>query len=318
MKQTFSQKVKNEILTQAKNISPCCALACLSAIIRGGGSLSITSSGLGFALSSSNLDMLKFVNLQLLRLYKVESDIVAEKNNSVFSMEVACSQLLFDGGILYVDEQGLTQISDKISPQVVEKDCCKKAYVKGLFLVSGSAVVPDNRSASTTSAGYHLEFGLSNIDIANSFNDLLSSCNFNFKVAERNSGAIVYVKDNDAVGDMLVFLGANGSKFAFEDIVIERQLRNNANRQTNCISANIDKTVDASEKQISAITSLIEHGQLGLLDEKLRIVADKRMENPEASLDELARQLNISKSGFNHRMRKLMELASVYKDLENE
>ncbi|HPG91901.1 MAG TPA: DNA-binding protein WhiA [Clostridia bacterium] len=309
---TFSQKVKNEILNTEKAVAPCCQLAYLSAIIRGAGSLAISSEGTGFEIVTGNLELLKFVNSITKRLYGKQNDIIADvgKGKQMFSLDCYDSSLMFDTGILFVDENALTQINSNIDKYLLAENCCKKSYIKGMFLACGSLTVPEIKSyKQETNASYHMEFQISDTNIAIQFAKLLNETGFAFKLTERSKNSVVYIKDKDSISDMLVYFGANACKFALEDVLIARSIRNDANRQTNCISANIDKTLEASERQIAAITKLIESGKLNLVDEKLRQTADMRMEHIDASMDELAILLGVTKSGVNHRIRKLIELA---------
>lgn len=311
---TFAQKVKNEILNSEKAVAPCCQLAYLSAIIRGAGSLAISSLGTGFEIVTGNLELLKFVNSITKRLYGKQSDIIADggKGKQMFSLDCYDSSLMFDTGILYVDENGLTQINSNIDKYLLAESCCKKSYVKGMFLACGSLTVPELKNyKEEVSASYHMEFQISDLSVARQFAKLLNDDGFGFKLTERSKNSVVYIKDKESIADMLVYFGANACKFALEDVLIARSIRNDANRQTNCISANIDKTIEASERQIAAITKLIESGKLNLVDEKLRQTADMRMEHVDATMDELASLLGITKSGVNHRIRKLIELADT-------
>jgi hypothetical protein len=181
-----------------------------------------------------------------------------------------------------------------------------------MFLACGSLTVPELKNyKEEVSASYHMEFQISDLNVARQFAKLLNDDGFGFKLTERSKNSVVYIKDKESIADMLVYFGANACKFALEDVLIARSIRNDANRQTNCISANIDKTIEASERQIAAITKLIESGKLNLVDEKLRQTADMRMEHVDATMDELASLLGITKSGVNHRIRKLIELADT-------
>ncbi len=314
---TFSQKVKNEILANER-INPCCYYAYLSAIIRGNGSLSITNLGLGFALTSTNLDLLKYVAILIKNLYNVDADIVYNNKGKkpLYTMDVTNKQVLFDCGIL-TENNGLIEIVDGIDPKLITNDCCKRSYVKGLFLACGSVIAPDISDISDDTASntkYHLEFQLNSNVVAGQLVDMLAEYEFYLKITEHHGGSAVYLKDAEAIADMLVFLGANKAKLWLENIIITRNVRNVANRQSNCINANIDRAILASEKQINAITKIIEHGKMGLLDVKLQESANARMDNPDANLDELATMLNITKSGINHRLRKLVEIANDIED----
>lgn len=306
-KLTFSQEVKNEIIENSSRLLPCCMLAGLSAAVFES-EISITSSGVGFCLNSSNSNFVKFVANICNKLYGISSDILAENTNgrTNYSLTVNHQQLLFDCGVLYRDDEGYTQISSAVGKYLLEQECCKKSYVVSAFLSDGNVVVPKGEGSTT---GYKLEFSLPNKSQADLLIELLSHFGFAFKCLERKSSFSVYIQESDTVCDMLVFLGATNSMLSLESVKAELSMRNQANRQANCVMANIDKSVAASQSQIAAIKLLIEKGKMTFLDEKLQEIADMRMENPDASLSEIADMLRISKSGANHRMRKILELA---------
>lgn len=308
---TFSQKVKNEILSAEKTTAACCQRAYLSAVVRGAGSLAIGSQGLGFEIVSGNIELLKFVNQIVRRLVDKQPDITAENalGKTLYSTECYDTSLMYDIGIV-CEEGGLVSISGSIEKFAADA-CCRKCFIKGMFLACGSITVS---GIGGTGANYHMEFQLSDEDIAEQFAGLLAGEGFPFKTAKRGSKSMVYLKDKDIISDMVVYLGASASRLEMENILMLREIRNNANRQSNCTTANIDRHLDASEKQIRAITKLIERGLLGQLDKKLKEAADLRMENPEIPMEQLADLMGISKSGANHRMRRLIELAGDTED----
>ena len=134
---------------------------------------------------------------------------------------------------------------------------------------------------------------------------------FRFKIAERKNVWAVYIKDSASICDMLAYLGADKAVLTLNNLLIEREIRNNANRQKNCITANIDKSVDASEKHIAAINKIrAREGMFDRLAPHLKEIAAARVENPFSTLDELADKLGLTKSCVNHRLRKITEIAS--------
>ena len=130
-----------------------------------------------------------------------------------------------------------------------------------------------------------------------------------FRFAMRKNIAILYVKDSESIADFLVYVNAMSAKLKLENVIIGRSLRNTANRQRNCIAANIDKSVNAGERQLAAIATIRKRGLFEGLTPQLKEIVIAREENPEATLDELAAKLGISKSGANHRLAKLVTIA---------
>ncbi|MDE7453051.1 MAG: DNA-binding protein WhiA, partial [Clostridia bacterium] len=208
------------------------------------------------------------------------------------------------------DERFLTfGISDK----VIANDCCKAAYVKGAFLGGGSCTLPEESVLSRT--GYHLEIVFSNKIAANDFCELLCSFEILAKLVARKDSAVVYVKSKEVISDILHVLSAYSCLEKLNKLVELKDKTNNANRVNNCSVSNIDKTVTASVNQVRAIE--IISGTVGLqsLDKMLFDVAEARLADKNASMQELACRLSISKSCINHRMRKILDLAkSLDKD----
>ena len=185
----------------------------------------------------------------------------------------------------------------------LEEDHCRTAFLRGAFLAGGSVTDPMK--------GYHLELATSHYRVGRELPALLREEGFEPKVAVRKGNQVVYFKHSDHIEDFLTFLGAPVSAMGVMAARIERDLRGSVNRQVNCDSANLDKTVAAAREQLSAIERLREAGRLDALPDKLQEAARLRLENPELNLSQLAAMCDpaVSKSAFNHRMRKLTELA---------
>lgn len=179
----------------------------------------------------------------------------------------------------------------------------KKSYLKGAFLAVGS--INDPKKA------YHFELSMGNLDEANRMQEILLSMGIKAKIIERESYSVIYIKDGEVISDILTFLGAISETLYFEDQMVVKSARNNINRKVNCETANLSKTISAGVKQIAAIEKLKETGKLELLEEGLYEVAILRLANPDATLKELAMLYGegISRSGINHRLQKLIELA---------
>ncbi len=186
---------------------------------------------------------------------------------------------------------------------MLEEDCCRNAFLRGAFLAGGSATDPAKR--------YHLELVTSHRTVSREVDALLLDLGFRAKTVERNGSSILYFKQSEVIEDFLTFLGAPVCAMGVMEAKMEKELINGVNRRVNCETANLSKVVDAAGGQIAAIRALESRGILSELPEKLQLTAKMRLENPEATLAELAEmcQPPVSKSAVNHRMRKLMELA---------
>ena len=182
-----------------------------------------------------------------------------------------------------------------------------RAYLRGVFLVSGSVNDPKT-------SRYHLEFVLDTKEYADFINKLLNSYDLNSKVIKREKNYTVYIKEAERISDFLRVIKAFSAVMYFEDIRIYRDHKNMTNRLNNCEQANTDKIFMTANKQIKDIKRLYELDVVDMLDEKLREVIEYRMKYKESSLSELAAIISletgieISKSGLNHRFRKIKEI----------
>lgn len=192
--------------------------------------------------------------------------------------------------------QSLKQIKE-------QEEMAIKALTRGIFLGSGSVNNPENK--------YHLEMILSNKRNAQIIKGLLEKMQIHLKELERKNGYSLYIKEGEEISKFLAFIGANSSVIKFEEIRVIRDIKNNVNRKVNCETANLNKTINASVRQIEAIKKLRATGKFKNLSENLKEIAKLRLENPDASLVELGQMLEnpIGKSGVNHRLNQLIELA---------
>lgn len=197
-----------------------------------------------------------------------------------------------------------TSVSLHVNLALLEKECCQRAFLRGAFLAGGSVTDPGKR--------YHLELSTTHLSVSRETGTLLMEMNLAAKETERKGSAILYYKQSDSIEDFLTTIGAPVSAMAIMSAKIEKDWRNDANRKTNCDSANVEKAVAAAQEQLGAIRLLRERGKLENLPEKLQETAQLRCNHPETTLSELAElhEPPISKSAVNHRMRKLMQMAS--------
>ena len=191
----------------------------------------------------------------------------------------------------------------RVNLPVVEEDCCKSAFLRGAFLAGGSVTDPGK--------GYHLEFATTHHGVAWQTYALVEDVmGFYPKSAERGGGQVLYLKQSDLISDCLTHLGAPVAAMGILEAKLEKELNNKVNRRCNCDDANTSKVVEAAQEQLSAIRILQERGQLESLPQKLLSAAKARMDNPEASLTELAAMMEppITKPAMNHRLKKLVSL----------
>lgn len=202
----------------------------------------------------------------------------------------------------YIDIASLYNINE-------DKEKNLKAIVRGAFLGSGSLNNPESK--------YHLEIILNSKENVKYIIDIIKKFNINGKILERKQGYSLYIKDGEEISKFLAFIGAGKAVLKFEEIRVVRETRNNVNRIVNCETANLNKIIDASMKQIQAIKTIKQKNTFEKMPENLQEIAELRLANPDISLTELGKMLKqpIGKSGVNHRLKKILEIAE---ELENK
>lgn len=206
-------------------------------------------------------------------------------------------------------EDGLEFRNNKIDKIVEDND--RLSYLQGVFLGKGRVFLPVNDNNYKKLISYQLEMVLASRKQLEFIKEISNKLELDIKDSERRDNYILYIKDSEKISDFLALMGASEAVLELQSLIIERDVRNNANRAVNCNVANISKAIDAAEKQIEAIRIIEKRQGLSVLDDKLQELARVRLENPEATLTDLAEMLEdrVTKSGINHRMRKLMQIA---------
>lgn len=288
---SFSSDVKEE-LEKVIPGSRHCQLAELAGLIHFGGRLEAgegTGGEVGIFFENP------FASRKYFTLFK-KTFIINE--NAVKVLQAV--KILDEGGKLH----GLTE---KTNPLLLRNSCCRRAFLRGVFLSVGSMSDPQK--------GYHLEFVCENEDQAMQIRQTIYSFEIDAKIVRRKKYYVVYLKEGAGIVDLLNVMGAHQSLMLLENLRVEKEVRNSINRQVNCEAANITKTVHAASKQIEDILLLQKSYGLSNLPENLRQMAEVRLKYPESSLQELGKYLNppVGKSGVNHRLRKLSEMAEKVK-----
>ncbi len=195
-------------------------------------------------------------------------------------------------------------LSLHVNLSVLEEDCCKLAFLKGVFLAGGSVTDP--------AKGYHLEIATAHQAVARETYTLMEeTLGFYPKLASRGGSQVLYLKQSDLISDCLTFLGAPVSAMGIMEAKLEKELKNKVNRRCNCDEANTSKVVDAAQEQINAIRLIRERNLMDRLPAKLQQAAFAREQNPVSSLTELAAMMDppITKPAMNHRLKKLIMFA---------
>lgn len=271
---SFSSQVKTELYEHISS-SRHCRLAELGALVT-------LQSGDGDKVKSNDKENKKKID-KLARLLNI--DIRSEETAKALKLVSA-------GGSIYADHM------------LVERSCCKQAFMRGAFLACGSLTDPNK--------GYHLELVCENEQGAELIMYIMGELQLSPKRVTRKKYEVVYLKDGSMIVDFLNIIGAHNALMDMENVRILKDMRNSVNRRVNCETANINKTVSAAVKQIEDIRYIEEKKGLKYLPEGLRKVAELRVDEPEMSLREIGEMLNppVGKSGVNHRLRKISEIAN--------
>lgn len=303
-------KVKEELVRVIPD-KTCGIKAELSAILHCSGSIVLLGNmNIGFNINTESAAIARLLYVFFKEQYGIKAEIVVTKNhhlkkNNVYTLSLGDDKkgILSDLGIINMDSEGNANISYSIDKNIVHKNCCKKAYIRGAFLGCGSLTDPEKN--------YHMEFVTDNLSYAMSLKRLLNHFSLGAKLIERKKHYVVYLKEGDKISDALKLIGAFQSLLSLENIRAFKEMRNNINRLVNCETANLDKTVNAAVRQIENINYIKENIGLEHLPEGLREVARLRLEYENASLKELGEMLTpkMGKSGINHRLRKLDKIA---------
>ena len=287
---SFATEVKNELARLSYEDS-CCRTAELAALLRMGSTLTFglrRTFGLNFttenaAVARKALQLLKAEGGGIKTEITVSRSKRLKKNNS-YTVQVppapAVAALLEHLGFL--QDESLNMETDSA---ILKKNCCRVAYLRGAFLGGGSVNRPE--------ASYHLELVTGNFSFAQMLYQILRRMDFPVGITDRKDSYIVYLKEGDAVIDFLAMLEAEQAVEAFEVARNVKEVREQVNRLVNCETANLQKAVDAAGRQLAEIKILAAAG-LEKLPPKLRAAAEARLENPEASLAELADMLGIT------------------------
>jgi len=205
-----------------------------------------------------------------------------------------------------------SKVNRHISPLIVQTTCCKRAYIRGAFLASGSISDPEKT--------YHLEFVSQEEKHTVELMRLVNTFEMDAKIVLRKKYYVLYLKEGNQIVDLLNIMEAHVALMELENLRILKEMRNNVNRIVNCETANINKTVSAAVKQLQDISYIDQTIGLGTLPENLESIARLRIEHSDASLTELGQLLDptVGKSGVNHRLRKISQIAEKLKSTREE
>ncbi|MBU9712116.1 DNA-binding protein WhiA [Evansella tamaricis] len=304
---SFASTTKKE-LTQLE-VGECCSRAELAALIRMNGSISIRNMQITLDIQTENAAIARRIYTLIKKLFEVHVELLVRKKMRLKKNNVYVARIVKDARSMLEDLRIVDPVfsfTREISEELINNECCKRAYLRGAFLAGGSVSHPETSS-------YHLEIFSFYEEHNRSLCELMNHFGLNAKMLERKKGFILYLKEGEKISELLNIIGAHQALLRFEDVRIMKDMRNSVNRLVNCETANLNKTVSAAMRQMENIRFIKEEVGLDVLPDRLREVAELRIEHQDVSLKELGEMVpsgKVSKSGINHRLRKIDEFAN--------
>lgn len=306
---SFSLEIKEELETRIDTAKHC-QIAEFAAIMAFCGKVRRRTGGLmGLELTTENeVVRRKVVELAIKAFSALEESFEVEyegKNNRIINIFINDEKLIAKilMAIKWCDDNFTVVEPVFVNHRIIQKECCKRAFIRGAFLAAGSISDP-NKS-------YHYEIVCEYEEDAVQMQELLKFFNLDAKIIQRKRNYVTYIKEGNNITDVLNIMGAFVSQMKLYNVMILKGMRNDVNRKVNCETANLNKTIEAAVKQIRDIEYVRDTVGLESLSDGLREVAEIRLKNPDMKLKDIGELLNppVGKSGVNHRLRKISELA---------
>lgn len=314
---SFSNDLKNEG-ARVNLVSSKLVLAELSAFVRTCSELKIKNGKLSLEFITENASIARRIFTFLksytnsIEAYRKKSTTLNKNGNYIIVMndKYAIDDLFFDTGFI-VNQEYFSTRSYKVKDKL-NTDEEQRAYIRASFLGAGTITNPEK--------SYHLEIVGRNEEYAEDLKDLIANKGLNAKVSQRKSNYIVYLKEAEQISDFMALISTPQSLLKFENVRVLKDLRNNVNRVVNCETANINKQIEASIKQVDDIQYLIDIGKFHELADDLKEIANLRIENEDFTLKEIAEKSlgRYTRSGVNYRLKKISQLAKKFRGANNE
>ncbi|MDD3898920.1 MAG: DNA-binding protein WhiA [Syntrophomonadaceae bacterium] len=305
---SFSHDVRNE-LARVMPEKECCRKAELSALLASGAIvIGSGEDGCNLRVRVENAATARKIFKMLKESYSLQSTVRIGNRRRFGKTKIYEVSTHFSADNLSILQE-LHLIEDnnnsksQPSPHFTRKTCCKRSYLRGIFLSRGFVNRPEN--------DYHLEIVFNDEKLATHVQKLLARFNIEARIFGRKSSLVLYVKESEKIGDFLRVVGANRALLEFENVRIIKSMRNTINRQVNCETANLAKTIDASVRQIDLINRAMEKKGWKNLPPQLKELALIRVDYPDYTLKELGQLIDppLSKPGVAYRMRRLEKMA---------
>ncbi len=308
---TFSSRIKDE-LSRTEISDVISAKAEVAAFVRTVGFITIKGlNKLEFEFSTENAAVARRIFKVLKIAYDINAEVSVAKSNRLKKLnnyiikidENSTKDFLIDTQIVKNNDFNIMNFNYEVAEELLNDDTSRRAYIKGSFMGSGSISNPEK--------SYHAEFVSNKEAQSKTLQKLLKAYGISGKNIYRKNNFVTYIKESEQISDLLALMGANNAVLNFENIRAVKETRNQINRVINCETANLDKIVDTSMRQINNIKILKRHKVIDQLPDNLRELAYLRLKHNNASLKELGQMLSppLGKSGVNHRLRKIEEIA---------
>ena len=304
---SFSSITKNE-LARIQGNGDCCKRAELAALVKMDGTLHKNGSQMSLDIKNFNAAVARKAFSLVKELFDIGAQVMVRRKirlrkNNIYLVRVPAAEKKTEimSALGIMDDAGLLQ--EKAPGSLLGRDCCRRAYLRGLFLGGGSVSSPER--------AYHLEIITSNLRHARDILRILKRFKLSGGINARKNWYVVYLKESEQIAECLNIMGAHNALLEFEGKRVYKDVRNKVNRLVNCETANLDKTVAAAVRQVEDIKLIIRCKGLDKLPTSLRQTAEARLQFPDANLRELGEVMvpPVGKSGVNHRLRKLSEIA---------
>ena len=314
-RQSFSGEVRAELVRLPAGKS-CCMLSEISALTQTSGHLAFRGGGwisVSYRLEDAGTARRLFLLLKKRlavnpTLHFTQTPRLGGRRICVLTLNGEDARVLLDAlHMAETDENGQMHLKRTVPRHPMARQCCRRAFLRGAFLGAGTVTNPEK--------GYHFEWKAEDGELARTLEKLLEKCGLPFHSYERKGRQVVYFKGAQQIADILALMGAGQSVLSLENTRVRKQVRAAAARAANCDEHNSEKMIDASLRQGEAIRKIALKQGLFTLPPALQELARLRLENPDLSLKDLGDMMTppVGKSGVNHRMRRLMEIAEGLK-----
>lgn len=311
---SFSSELKEELSKISNHNNECCKMAELAGYLITNCNVVKENGEFILKMTTENSSAIKRVYNAFKKIYGIEpiTNVTRETTDNGMLFELYVSdkrdlQKIFENSLINIDANLQIVIDDK--GKIKEKECCMKAFLRGVFLGTGSIATPENAN--------HLEIVLNNVENANFINSILHELGVNAKIIKRKKSTVLYLKDSEEISKFLIIVGSSISVLSYEQTRVMKEYRNDMNRKINCEVANMDKVATAASNQLNDIMLIKSKNRFIELSKELQDVALLREKNPEASLEKIGEMLEsrLSKAGVSHRFKKIKQIAD---ELRNE